>query len=458
MSAESETPGATTAAAPAEKPADSGKEVKDAYNHLMQGKRHLLVRDYPSAVASLADACALLAGKVGDLAPECGEFYLYYGKALLELARAEAGVIEMAPPKSDSDEEEDDDEDKDSKDEEDKDSKDEEDKESKEDKEESESKDDSDEASKSGEDEAAKDGEEDKAKTEKEAKKNDEEEVVKNGDSKTENGPGTSNGAGPSKSTDDGEEVDDDKDEDGEVNNLQLAWEILEMAKIIFQKQIEGGASTKETKIKLSEVLLKLGEVGIESENWPTAIDDLKACLSIQGDVLDPDDRRVAETFYHLAIAYSNNHEYQESIDAYEKACNQLQARIHALEAKRPKEDMINQTLIDSEIKELQDLLVEMKERLDDTKTEKDEPTPKDDQDDVVKNGSESKPVSNIAHLVRKKPKAESSDAAPESKSEVKAGTVDKTEEESTAGKRKSEDDEAASLSAVKKAKVQAEA
>lgn len=58
------------------------------------GKRDLLCSDPNSAVANLAEACENLGKIYGETAKECGEAYFYYGKALLELARMEAGVID----------------------------------------------------------------------------------------------------------------------------------------------------------------------------------------------------------------------------------------------------------------------------------------------------------------------------------------------------------------------------
>ena len=62
--------------------------------HLAAGKRDLLISDPNAAVASLALACELLGAYYGEMAFECGEAYYYYGRALLDLARLEAGVIE----------------------------------------------------------------------------------------------------------------------------------------------------------------------------------------------------------------------------------------------------------------------------------------------------------------------------------------------------------------------------
>lgn len=68
--------------------------VNEAMQHFAAGKRDLLISDPNAAVASLALACELLGTHYGEMAFECGEAYFYYGRALLELARLEAGVIE----------------------------------------------------------------------------------------------------------------------------------------------------------------------------------------------------------------------------------------------------------------------------------------------------------------------------------------------------------------------------
>ena len=60
---------------------------------LVTGKRHMLVQDIPAAVSSLGEACELLSEEFGETAPECAEAYFYYGKALLEMARLESGVL-----------------------------------------------------------------------------------------------------------------------------------------------------------------------------------------------------------------------------------------------------------------------------------------------------------------------------------------------------------------------------
>ena len=92
---------ATENTSPNNKVVDSASSSKDenldqhkaALNHFVAGKRHLLVKNLDAAVTSLALACELLSAEFGETAYECADAYYYYGKALLEMARAESGVF-----------------------------------------------------------------------------------------------------------------------------------------------------------------------------------------------------------------------------------------------------------------------------------------------------------------------------------------------------------------------------
>jgi len=66
---------------------------QEAANVLAAGKRNLLVSDIPQAVEALGEACELFTKVYGETAPECAEAYFFYGKSLLEMARLENGVL-----------------------------------------------------------------------------------------------------------------------------------------------------------------------------------------------------------------------------------------------------------------------------------------------------------------------------------------------------------------------------
>merc|ERR1711942_356344 len=69
------------------------ESLKLANELLAEGKRDLLVHAIPDAVSNCSKACEIMVKHKGEMATECAEAYFYYGKALLELSRVESGVL-----------------------------------------------------------------------------------------------------------------------------------------------------------------------------------------------------------------------------------------------------------------------------------------------------------------------------------------------------------------------------
>ena len=90
----------------------------------------------------------------------------------------------------------------------------------------------------------------------------------------------------------DNSEKTEDEEEPG---NLQMAWEVLELAKNAFVKMAEkvGGNDKKNADLKVAEAFLLLGEVSLENENYTQAVEDLAGCLKIRESSLPPDSRFV---------------------------------------------------------------------------------------------------------------------------------------------------------------------
>ncbi|XP_067004089.2 protein HGV2 isoform X2 [Anabrus simplex] len=368
---------------------DSTTQKQEAFTHLAQGKRHLLVRDYFEAATSLAQACKLLAEQYGECANEVGDAYFNYGKALLELARSESGVLGDAIEGDHDGSNEDDDEDE-------------------------------------GEEEDGEEQTEENGTGNIENSKT-EEEGEKGGDEGDKKDDSVENKEGEEQKGD--TEGDENTDNDDE-SNLKLAWEVLELAKLIFQRQAEGNPKIS---LMLAEVYLKLGEVSLEDENYGQAIEDIKSCLKIQTENLPEDDRFVAETFYQLGVAYSLNSDFDNAIDNFKNAVNVIEKRIKNLEVKKKAGgDCAEETKLDpfysldGEIKELKSLLPEMQDKVTDMEDFKKETMKAlcnnigqrvaGQADGASGSGSsinssqtsnEAKPVSNISHLVRKKRKPE---------------------------------------------------
>jgi len=285
--------------------AKSPAQVQEEGNSLLAtGKSCLMIGNLPSAVSYFAEACELLVTQFGYAAKECGESYYYYGKSLLELARLESGVLANALEGVPAENEENSDsyqfED----------------------------------AEKLSTDEKSKvqvkvaeafdynfmtnEIVKEEAEMENSESESEEEAEVDESHGKMEteaNNEDTMNKANsPMKET-----KDSGKKEVEDEDNLQLAWEMLELSKMIFSKLIESGSKGKDFyEERLYSTLLALGEVSIETENHKQAIEDLKLCLKMQeisGLGVPKDARIAAETHYQLALAHVYQGGFQDSID-----------------------------------------------------------------------------------------------------------------------------------------------
>ncbi|XP_009983023.1 PREDICTED: nuclear autoantigenic sperm protein [Tauraco erythrolophus] len=156
--------------------------------------------------------------------------------------------------------------------------------------------------------------------------------------------------------------VEDKESEEDEIGNLELAWDMLELAKVIYKRQ-----ETKEAQLHAAQAHLKLGEVSIESENYTQAIEEFQACLALQQKYLEAHDRLLAESHYQLALAYHYNSQFDEavvqfgkSVEVIDKRLAMLTERIKVAESGSPEDE--------KEIEELKGLLPEIKEKIEDSK------------------------------------------------------------------------------------------
>ncbi|KAK7100670.1 hypothetical protein V1264_023581 [Littorina saxatilis] len=319
-----------------EGPSTSGSPTKDkmdarlkATNLLAQGKRNMVCQEIPTAVQQFQDACQLLSGAYGEMAKECADAYFQYGSALLELARMEQGVLGNALDGVDVDAEDD---------------------------AEPNNKEQFEPVDKIGDGAGKTDKGDEKKDTEdgeEEEEEDDEEEGEEEGDEV--------------ESQEEGEKKEGEEDPE-DISNLQLAWEVLELSKVIYSKE-----ENKESQLKAAESSLKLGEVSLETEQYEQAINDLEACLKIQKEHLDSFDRAVAETHYQLGLAYHMNKQFEKAVENFKAAVNCLETKIEKLQIivkeKPPKEQsqwVDPAESAEKEIKEIETILPEIKEKITD--------------------------------------------------------------------------------------------
>jgi len=370
---------------------------------LAQGKRHLYVKDYPNAVASLGDACAKLTEIYGDLADECADAFFSYGRALLELAREEStgNVLGTDPEKDESDD---------------------------------------------GEEEG--EGEEQpKPDSEAEAKVEGDKDDVEKADKEGEKESAGDETIDTTKEINEAEDADEEKEDD--VDNLQLAWEVFEVAKTIFERQ--------KANAKLAETYFYLGEVELESENYNGAIEDMKHCIKIQEEILPPDHRDIAETYFQLGVACSLCNAFDDAISNFKTSSEILENRINNLEKNGPSEEEKAKNpfySVEKEVEEIKALLPEIKAKVSDMEDFKretiknvmaslfDKPPTSDGagpsssasssasasapaSSAAVSNGTTPKPATDISHLIRKKRKPDNTPSDSSTKKQC-SGEADK--------------------------------
>ncbi|XP_077579660.1 nuclear autoantigenic sperm protein-like [Stigmatopora nigra] len=481
-------------------------DMEEANKLIGAGKKHLVMGKVVDAVSTFQEACGILAKEYGDTADECAEAFFWCGNALLSLARMENSVLGNALEGVPDDDEEDekpknsnvestesvDDKTRDelrvqvydamAEKSEDSKKKDDGDKkgevngsqmeENEEDKAEhvkgdevksgadkvdqpsddvrestsSKMEDAADKTFKAGEASDKKEGgevqemavDEVKEEAEKMEEDEDEDKPAEGAEVESEESAGEEN--------DNGEKQESDEEEEGneEVGNLQLAWEMLEVAKVIYKRK-----ESKEDQLMAAQTHLRLGEVSVESGNYTQALEDFQECLSLQLQHLESDSRLVAETHYQLGVTFGLNLQFGEAIQAFNCSASVIKSRLEKLQGSMEKKvDMLSKER--KEADELESLLPDIQEKVVDatdglktiaTETLKaalDDAFPSTvsagsntdtsaiNRDQVTStNGSAAvSPVSNISHLVRKKRKPE--------ESPVKEGLVKKVKQDDT--------------------------
>ncbi|XP_024129280.1 histone-binding protein N1/N2 isoform X1 [Oryzias melastigma] len=443
--------------------------MEEANKLIGAGKKFLVMGKAVEAVSALQEACGMLAKQYGDTADECGEAFLWCGKALLDLARMENSVLGNAlegVPEEDEDEDKPKDSNVESTEGIDEEARDElrvqvydamaekkNEEEEKADKGQNEGGEEpagqqpkADEGEEAKED-AGKEKSEEVKETDQEAAAEQEEESTPNEESEE------------AKPEEEGEEDEDEMEEqadgaaaekdseDEEVGNLQLAWEMLEVAKSIYKRK-----DAKEDQLMAAQAHLKLGEVSAESGNYTQALEDFQECLKLQVKHLEADSRLLAETHYQLGLTYSLNLQYSPAIEALNSSISVIKSRLEKLEellknAEGP-EALPGER---KEMEELKALLPEIQEKVEDAteglKLVK--ATVGGEQQDggalvnggassssangTLSNGSQTSavPVSNISHLVRKKRKPEES---PVKENDVKKAKQDQEPDAAASG------------------------
>lgn len=190
-----------------------------------------------------------------------------------------------------------------------------------------------------------------------------------------------------------------------EADDLQVAWEHLEVSRLLFEKLVESHTSNqsaepteeevnKLNKIKkyLSSVLLRLGDANCCLDNFPAALQEYGKCLEIRKTVEDSFfSRQLAEVYYVTGAAhlFQNNENCDDlALNHYNKARLILENLLHkymdSSSVKDPEDFFNHSTFMSREYfksgpfetekaKEIKEILKELYDKIEDTKEQKKE-------------------------------------------------------------------------------------
>uniref|UniRef100_A0A3Q3DSM2 Tetratricopeptide SHNi-TPR domain-containing protein n=1 Tax=Hippocampus comes TaxID=109280 RepID=A0A3Q3DSM2_HIPCM len=313
--------------------------MEEANKLVGAGKNQLVMGKVVEAVSTLQEACGILAKAYGDTADECAEAFFWCGRALLDLARMENSVLGNAlegVPEGDEDE-----------------------KPQESNVEGTENVDEKtrDELRVQVYDAMAEKPEDAKKKAEGDKKL---EESDREGTTTTTT---TTNCIAERMSKINMNVLQEsNEEEEEEVGNLQLAAEMLEVAKVIYKRK-----ELKEDQLMAAQAHLRLGEVSVESGNYTQALEDFQECLSLQLKHLDADSRLLAETHYQLGLTFTLNQQYKEAIDELNRSVSVIKSRLENLTeliAKAAGPEALSEER--QEMEELKALLPDIQEKVED--------------------------------------------------------------------------------------------
>ncbi|CAM0138108.1 unnamed protein product [Umbelopsis sp. WA50703] len=293
-----------------------------------EGSRAFSLHDYETSTAKFGQACELLDKQFGELSPQSANTYFMYGKSLLQYAIQQNSVLgNRAAEESTVIEETE------------------------------------------SQDAAASnprfhfEGEPDLREVEPEG-----EETA--GDDENEEGAG--------------DHDEEEGNQEGEGDEFNDAWDVLDIARVMYEKE-----DSPEAKAKLADVYVCLGDVSLETEKFDQALPDFRAAIDIKQTILEPDNRELAELHYKLALAleYSTSEQHL-AVEETEKAVKVLRKRLEVLQDKQLAEsgdkkgkgkstekdvdqDANQNTEIQKEIKEIQELIPDMEVKIEELKNPK---------------------------------------------------------------------------------------
>ena len=133
-------------------------------------------------------------------------------------------------------------------------------------------------------------------------------------------------GKGKEPVNDDEEEAGEEGEEEEEESDMELAWKMLEIARVMYEDL--GSAP-----LELADVLETVGELNMEQSQFDAAVKDYGSALALLEANLDATDRRLASALYSMSMAHQMLEANDDALAATSRAVRICEARAAELKA-----------------------------------------------------------------------------------------------------------------------------
>ncbi|CAN6459922.1 unnamed protein product [Victoria cruziana] len=156
-----------------------------------------------------------------------------------------------------------------------------------------------------------------------------------------------------------GDDVEDVEIGEEEESDLDLAFSMLDIARVIVEKNVPGDTMEKV------DIISALGDVSLEREDIRTCLEDYRRALSMLERLVEPDNRLLAEIHFKLCMALQMDNKIKDAIVHCEAAVSVCEAKCQRLKVEVA--DSCGASLEkDEEVKTLEQLLVDLNAKLED--------------------------------------------------------------------------------------------
>ncbi|KAL5181447.1 Nuclear autoantigenic sperm protein [Glycine soja] len=257
---------------------DPQKSLELANELMEKGNKAIKENDFGEAADNFSRSLEIRVAHYGELAPECVHTYYKYGCALLYKAQEEADPLADVPKKEDGSQH-------------------------------GSNKDGSVKSSLNAESSTASFS----SNAEQDVTSNDQGGAVDDGSTKNDQ-----------EEDDEDSDAEDLAEADEDETDLDLAWKMLDIARAIVEKQ-------SVNTIEQVDILSTLADVALEREDFETSLSDYQKALTILEQLVEPDDRKIADLNFRICLCLEVSSKPQEAIAYCQKATSVCKARLHRL-------------------------------------------------------------------------------------------------------------------------------